>query len=234
MPIEAWFPVPIYYEDVPDAPALIDAALPHLYRISQGRPNRQPLVRGNAYSGSSSPDRAQYLFRFPELRPLFEMINSRAMIFARELGIDLTRENLYLGRSWVNILGPGGRIEAHSHIAATFSGAFYLKVPEPGGVLRFTDPKEAIRRDPHYSAASGSPFSSGQVDYPAAAGRLLLFPGYIRHGMVDENRADSDRVSLAFDYFSLSLDGMSPPPPPPALVARLWAQVDAEPEPTGE
>ncbi len=226
MPIEAWFPVPVFYEDVPDAGVLIDEVLPHLYRISAGRARHQPLVTGASYSGSNAPDRAQYLFRFPELRPLYEMINVRANQFARELGIDLTREHLYMGRSWVNILGKGGRIEAHNHVAATFSGAFYLKVPEPGGMLRFIDPKQPIRRDPHYSATPNL-FNVGHVDYPARVGRLLMFPGYAMHGMLEENPADDDRVSLSFDYFSLSLNGQSPPPPPPALVDRLWAQIEA-------
>lgn len=231
MPVEAWFPVPVYYEDVPDAEALVAEVLPHLYRISAGRSRHQPLVTGPAYSGSNAPTRAQYLHRFPELRPLYDMINQRALHFARELGLDLAKEHLYMGRSWVNILGRGGRIEAHNHVASTFSGAFYLQVPEPAGVLRFIDPKQPIRRDPQYAAATPNVFNVGHVDYPAKAGRLLMFPGYAMHGMLEENRADADRVSISFDYFSVSLSGQSPPPPPRSLVDKLWQQVDADEEP---
>ncbi|GDX81712.1 hypothetical protein LBMAG42_35230 [Deltaproteobacteria bacterium] len=225
MPIESWFPVPIFYERVPEARAIIDETLPHLYRISEGRRKHQPLVTGAAYTGSNAPDRAQYLFKFPELRPLYEMINVRANTYAKELGIDLDREHIYMGRSWVNILGKGGKIESHTHVAATFSGAFYLKLPDPAGVLRFIDPKQPIRRDPHY-AATPTLFNTGHVDYPVAEGLLLLFPGYAMHGMLDENPSDTDRVSLSFDYFSISLNGQSPPPPPKNLVDRLWKEID--------
>lgn len=230
MPIEAWFPVPIFYDDVADAQAIIDTVLPHLIRISHGRTKHQPLVTGPAYSGSNAPTRAQYLFRFPELRPLYDMVNHYALIYARELGLDLSREHLYMGRSWVNILQKGGRIQAHNHVASTFSGAFYLQVPEPAGVLRFMDPKQPIRRDPQF-AATPNPFNLGHVDYPAKTGRLLMFPGYAMHGMLEENQSETERISISFDYFSVSLSGQSPPPPPRSLVDALWAKVDADEEP---
>lgn len=227
MPVESWFPLPVFYDQVPEAPALIAEALPHLFRISAGKKTYQPLVTGSAYSGSNAPDLSQYLFKVPELRPLYEMINVRANEYARALGLDLEREHIYMGRSWVNILEQGGKIELHNHVAATFSGAFYLQVPEPGGVLRFTDPKSPVRRDPHILSAP-NPFSAGHVDYPAREGLLLLFPGYAMHGMVEPNLGDRPRVSLSFDYFSISLNGQSPPPPPRNLVDKLWKQLEGE------
>ncbi len=227
MPVESWFPLPVFYEQVPEAPGLIADALPHLFRVSAGKKTHQPLVTGAAYSGSNAPDLSQYLFKVPELRPLYEMINLRANEYARALGLDLEREHIYMGRSWVNILDQGGKIEMHNHVAASFSGAFYLQVPEPAGVLRFTDPKNPIRRDPHILAAP-TPFSAGHVDYPAREGLLLLFPGYAMHGMLDANRGDRPRVSLSFDYFSISLNGQSPPPPPRNLVDKLWKQLEGE------
>jgi uncharacterized protein (TIGR02466 family) len=228
MPVESWFPLPIFYEQVPEAPGIIAAVLPHLFRFSEGRPKYQPLVTGKAYSGSNAPDLAQYLYKVPELRPLYEMINTRANAFARALGIDLEREHLYMGRSWVNILDRGGKIESHNHVAATFSGAFYLQVPEPAGSLRFLDPKQPIKREPHVLAGP-NPWSTSQVDYPVREGLLLLFPGYAMHGMSDENASDVPRVSVSFDYFAVSLNGQSPPPPPRALVDKLWRQLEEDP-----
>lgn len=225
MPIEPWFPVPIFFERVPEARSIIEESLPHLVRISAGRTKYQPLVTGPSYSGSNAPDRSQYLFKFPELRTLFEMINVRANTYARELGIDLEREHIYMGRSWVNILEKGGKVESHSHVASMFSGVFYLQLPDPPGALRFIDPKQPFRRDPHY-AETATAFTTGHVDYPVSEGLLLLFPGYAMHGMVEENPGGRDRVSLSFDYFSISLNGQSPPPPPRALVDRLWKELE--------
>jgi uncharacterized protein (TIGR02466 family) len=225
MPVESWFALPVFYEQVPDSEALIAEALPHLHRVSAGRKTFQPLVTGDAYSGSNAPTLAQYLFKVPELRPLYEMINVRANEFARQLGFNLEREHIYMGRSWVNILQKGGRIQPHNHVASTFSGVFYLQVPEPAGMLRFTDPKQPLRRDPHLSGVA-SPFSAGHVDYPARNGLLLLFPGYAMHGMLEPHASDTPRVSVSFDYFSVSLNGQSPPPPSRQLVDKLWKQLE--------
>lgn len=227
MAMESWFSVPIYVEDLPGGAALCEQLLPFLYKLSEGRVKHQPMVTGNSYSGSNSPDLAQYLFRFPEMQPLYSLINDRASRYAHELGIDTTRENLFLGRSWVNILGQGGRIEPHNHMATIFSGAFYLKVPQQGMVLRFTDPKQAVRKDPIY-VGRGTPFNLGSVDYPVVPGRLILFPGYLMHGMIEPNPSDALRVSMSVDYYSVSLSGQSAPPPPRHVAERLWKQLDDE------
>lgn len=229
MPVESWFSVPVYVEDLPGAPELCDELLPFIRRVCAGRPNQQPLVTGGAYSGSNSPSIDQYLFRFPELHRLYAMINEHAAIYAREIGIDVEREHLYLGRSWVNILGRGGQVRPHNHMATVFSGAFYLKIPRSGTVLRFTDPKQVVRKDPWYTAGV-TPFNVTHVDYPVVKGRLVLFPGYLTHGMVDPNPDDDDRVSMSVDYFGTSLAGQSPPPPPRGVAERLWKQLDDEME----
>lgn len=229
MPVEPWFPVPVFAEDLPGAPALCEELLPFIRRVCQGRPNQQPLVTGAAYSGSNSPSVDQYLFRFPELHALYAMINERASMYARELGIDTAKENLYLGRSWVNILGRGGQVRPHNHMATVFSGAFYLKVPREGTVLRFVDPKQVVRKDPFYTSGI-TPYNLNYVDYPVTTGRLVLFPGYLTHGMVDPNPDDDERISMSVDYFSVSLSGQSAPPPPRAVAERLWKQLDDEME----
>jgi len=226
MPIESWFPVPIYSADVDGSEALNAAMIPVLRRETENGRNHQPLVTGPAYSGSNAPDRTQYLQRVPDLAPLYRAIHEHASRFARQLELDLKQEHLYLGRSWVNILGRGGRVEPHNHMTALFSGAYYLQVPESGSVLRFTDPKGSIRRDPQYAART-TPFHSTFVDYAVQPGRLLLFPGWLTHGMPGSNQSDGERISVAFDYFSVSLSGQSPPPPPTGLVERLWRELDS-------
>ena len=225
MPVEAWFPVPIYVARIEGAEALNSQMLPLLRRHSQGRPTHQPHVTGDSYSGSNAPTGAQYLQRQPDLAPLYRAIHPHAAQFARQLELDLKKEHLYLGRSWVNILGQGGRIEPHNHMATLFSGVYYLQTPDPTGVLRFWDPKKLIRRDPIYQQTK-NPFNVGHVDYRAEAGTLLMFPGWLMHGMPHPNDSSNERVSVAVDYFSVSLSGQSPPPPPTGLVEKLWRQLD--------
>jgi uncharacterized protein (TIGR02466 family) len=226
MPIESWFSTPIYIEQVPDADALIASCLPELQRIYAGRPNTQRMVTGDARSGSNAETSAHYLFLYPALKPLFAMINERATAFAQQLNLDLSREHLYLGRSWANLLKTGGRVQPHNHMASVFSGVFYLQVPQPDSVLRFVDPREPLRRDPRY--VGRTPFNVPWVDYRVRQGMLMLFPGYLNHGMLTPNLAEGERVSVSFDYYSVSLSGQSAPPPPRSLVDKLWRELEAD------
>ena len=225
MPVESWFPVPIYVADIDGADELNAAMLPILRAHSRDRTTHQPLVNGAAYSGSNAADSAQYLQRISALAPLYRAIHAHASRFARDLELDLKNEHLYLGRSWVNILGKGGHIDRHNHMAALFSGAYYLQVPDEDTVLRFTDPKELIRRDPLYSTRR-TPFNTSYVDFPVKAGRIVLFPGWLSHGMPRPHSSKQERVSVAMDYFSIALSGQSPPPPPVGLVEKLWRELD--------
>lgn len=221
MPVQGWFPVPIFHDRVSDAPLLADAS-ERVRRLTAGS-HTQPGVTGDADSGSNAANPAQYLFLHAELAPVFEAINARVGTFARELGIDLGRESLYLGRAWGNVLRAGSRIALHDHVAATISGVLYLDAA-PGTSLRFADPKSVVRKDPHFAAPNAYNFP--HVDYPVETGVLLLFPGYLRHGMNAVHTGEEPRVSLAFDYYSVSLDGRSPPPPPRWLVDKLWKKLE--------
>ena len=226
MPIEALFPTPLYRVDLPEAVALHDDLIPFLTSFARGRKNHQPQVTGPAYTGANAPDSAQYLHRAAALEPLIRIIHQHASQFIRELGLDTKSEQIYLGRSWVNILENGGHIQPHNHMAALFSGAYYLQVGEPSDTLRFTDPKSLIRRDPTYTGRP-TPYNLSSVDVPIRPGRLLLFPGWLTHGMPHPHRSQTPRITLAFDYYAVSLNGQSPPPPPTGLVDRLWKTLDA-------
>ena len=227
MPTESWFSTPIYFEDVPEAAQVIAEVLPHLRRIMAGQGSHQPHITGPARSGSNAETAAQYLFLFPELRPLFQLIHQRAVAFARQLALDVSREHLYLGRSWANFLETGGQIQPHNHMAAIFSGAFYLQVPEEGTALRFVDPRTPLRRDPLY-AGQQTQFNTAYVDFPVRPGALLLFPGYLTHGMLAPSTAAAERISVSFDYYSVSLSGQSAPPPPREVVDRLWKMLEED------
>lgn len=226
MPIHDLFPTPLYRVDLPEALGMHADIIPFLLAFARGRHSHQDQVTGPAYTGANSPDAAQYLHRMPELEPLIRRIHHHATNFIRELALDTRSEQIYLGRSWVNILETGGRIEPHNHMAALFSGVYYLQTGDSPDTLRFVDPKLTIRRDPTYTGKA-TPYNLGTVDIPIQPGRLLLFPGWLSHGMPRPHASNAPRITLAFDYYSVSLNGQSPPPPPRGVVDRLWKALDA-------
>jgi uncharacterized protein (TIGR02466 family) len=223
--IASWFPSPIAHEDLPEAAELHRELAPLLLRLGAVQGRHQPQIRGEATSGANAPDVTQYLHLVPSLAPLFRALFQRVPGFLQALGVDLSRERPYLGRSWVNVLQPGAAIERHHHANALVSAAYYVQVPE-GDVLRFLDPRAPLRRDPQLTGLS--PFTAPWVDYPVREGRLLLFPGWLEHGMPAAHGGEGLRVSVSFDVYSVSLSGMSPPPPPADAVAGLWQTLESQ------
>lgn len=220
MQVEGWFPTPVGFEDLPEADGLRAHVGPIPRRIAARQGNPQPQVLGYATTGANAPDATQYLFLLDPLRPLFDAIMARVPAFLAAQGVDLDRERVFLGRAWVNRLDRGARIERHHHAAALASGVYYVDAPETGTTLRFLDPRAPLVRDPTYRHAS--PYTQRTVDYPVRPGRLLLFPGWLEHGMPAPHDDDHPRLSVAFDLYTTSLAGTSPPPTPPDVATPLW------------
>jgi uncharacterized protein (TIGR02466 family) len=226
MQVEGWFPTPIGFEDLPEAAELERDVGPLLRRIAEQQGNRQPQVLGTATTGANAPDITQYLFLLEPLRPLFDAILRRVTAFLDANGVDRTREHVTLGRAWVNRLERGARIDRHHHAAALVSGVYYLDAPATGTSLRFLDPRAPHVRDPHLAHAT--PFNQRAVVYPVRPGRLLLFPGWLEHGMATPHDDDAPRLSVAFDIYTTSLSGTSPPPTPPEVADSLWQALRAQ------
>jgi uncharacterized protein (TIGR02466 family) len=226
MQVEGWFPTPIGFEDLPEAAEFARSVGPLLRRVAEIQGNPQPQVLGTATTGANAPDITQYLFLLDPLRPLFDAILRHVTAFLDANGVDRTREHVTLGRAWVNRLDRGARIERHHHVAALVSGVCYVDAPATGTSLRFLDPRAPHVRDPQFAHAT--PFNQRTVAYPVRPGRLLLFPGWLEHGMATPHEDDTPRLSVAFDIYATSLSGTSPPPTPPEVAEPLWRALRAQ------
>ena len=77
----------------------------------------------------------------------------------------------------------------HTHPNATVSGVYYVNVPEGSGDLFFEDPRGAL-----------PPFGNRHIVKPQA-GKILLFPPWLVHGVAPSCGVSSDnpRISLSFN-----------------------------------
>jgi uncharacterized protein (TIGR02466 family) len=92
--------------------------------------------------------------------------------------------------AWANVHEQGGFNTQHLHPHNTFSGAYYLSVPDGAGPIVFRDPRYAALMNP-----------IGPADESAIlpkAGQLLIFPSWLEH-RVEINQANAQRVSIAFN-----------------------------------
>ncbi len=96
------------------------------------------------------------------------------------------RVRFILGDVWINQSPPGAYNTMHTHTFSNISVVIYLKAPPKCGQILFPDPF------PYYSAAE-SPYA-----VTPQKGLGLMFNSRLPH-MVDINRSEEDRVSIALN-----------------------------------
>lgn len=101
------------------------------------------------------------------------------------------RDDFRITASWMTRLEPGQYAIAHQHGHADMSGVYYYKTNGEEGNLYFMNPA---------LAATTSVWSQARNchDIQPIQGSMLLFPGYLIHG-IKTNTSDQDRLSLSFN-----------------------------------
>ena len=123
----------------------------------------------------------------PTVKKLFEqVIQWTSQKFKHSLIIPHSVPGMENNGFWFNQMPPESKTGLHDHKSASFlSGVYYLKVPENSGNIIFEE-GENIR------------------EIQSIEGNLLLFSPSLMH-RVTENRSASERVSLAFNLYTLPL-----------------------------
>jgi uncharacterized protein (TIGR02466 family) len=205
MPIETWFPLAIYYEDLVDAPQhqqdLVDAVL-QLERDGAERRNYPEMAWTGDLHG------VEQIHTNPRFSWIVRQVELHTAIYLQELGVDLSKVDLYIQRAWPIVSRMEQEVGSHCHNTAHISAVYYLQVPTAGtydpGRLVFFDDARVNEVSPGLGSentdivAEDNYFNQLQIAYPPVAGRLLLFPAKQRHA-VTMNETEELRVSLSFD-----------------------------------
>lgn len=96
-------------------------------------------------------------------------------------------------QSWLNKHGRGGKTLEHNHNFVTFGVAAYISLPPGSGYIEFKDPLEY-----HKSSFPIYPEESLYKELPAETGDVIIFPGWMRH-RVQENQTDNERIVLTMN-----------------------------------
>ena len=108
------------------------------------------------------------------------------------------------GEGWVNINPKHGFNVPHDHPGYTWSGVYYVVVPEKNdkdsrsGSIELLDPRTNTAAMASDIARKSSYFSPKRTLTPKN-GMILIFPSYLRH-WVYPNDEDEDRISMAFNF----------------------------------
>jgi len=99
----------------------------------------------------------------------------------------------YRMTSWITSNSKGQYAPVHNHLNADISGVYYYQTNQKDGSIFFVSPALVM---------TNSIFTkfSNNIYVKPEEGKLLLFPGWLQHG-VATNTTDSVRSSLAFNIY---------------------------------
>jgi uncharacterized protein (TIGR02466 family) len=100
----------------------------------------------------------------------------------------------YMVTSWFSLFQEHQYGQVHNHGNADVSGCYYVETSGDDGDLFFEDPRPANESNYVFSGR----YMAGRRPYTPKVGQLIMFPGYILHG-IKTNSKKTDRVSLSFN-----------------------------------
>lgn len=116
--------------------------------------------------------------------------------YLQAIGSDVgtSRSPEYKIVSWMTLNGNRSYAHTHNHYDADISGCYYFKTTGEDGSIFFTTPNKVLSTSycfRHYHT---------RATFKPSPGMILLFPGWLEHG-VQTNNTDNERISIAFNIY---------------------------------
>jgi len=197
--IETLFPTRIYRSRIDDA-SMIQELEEACHALALDDEAGQKWCDKNGYPGYTSYASLNDLpWRFPIFKVLTKLVDQHVKAFAKALEFELGGGKLVMDSLWVNMLPEGGAHAAHIHPNSVISGTFYVRMPKGAAALRLEDPRHMMMMAAPPKKAKAARDNQPFVSIPSEPGTLLLWESWLRHD-VPVNRAESERISVSFNY----------------------------------
>jgi len=143
-------------------------------------------------------------------------VSDAAIRMARRISFFEGREGADIDwtmRMWANVSPPGALNTSHAHPGVLWAAVYYVDMgaapgEAAGGELYFEDPRfpVTVATFPGFRAIGidGEP-QPVERSLPTEAGDMVLFPGFVRHG-VRPNGGSRDRISIAMNLYARAPD----------------------------
>ena len=122
------------------------------------------------------------------LKKLSNEIDRHLSQYCKELKFSKRR---YKIDAWFSRFEYGNYAHIHNHGYADISGVYYYRSNLNDGNLFFVSPNP-------YLDGSSMCFSRGRANYESTPGSIMMFPGWLKHG-VYTNTTDNTRISISFN-----------------------------------
>ncbi len=213
MAIETWFPLAIYYEDLPDAAVHNPAMLETILDLEASGYARRAYF-DMAWTGDLHG--VQQIHLDPRFAWIVSQVEKHAVDYLTALGVDLGQVSMYIQRAWPIVARQEQAVGDHMHNTAHVSAVYYVAVPDkqmgdPGSLVFLDDARvnevcPGLGSENTNIVDETNYFNQLQVAYTPVAGRLMLFPAKQRHG-VTSNETEALRVSVSFDIVLTAATG---------------------------
>lgn len=214
MPIDAWFPLVIYYVDLETSAARKEALVKRVLELHKdAEPQRTSAT--SAWTGDIH--NVERIHCDPAFDWITEEVGRHGFEYLKQLGHDLSRIDLHIQRAWPVIAAKNQWVAKHTHPSAHLSAVYYLASPheKQGGELRFLNESRPNELCPGIgSSMTGGYREYNFTNYQSASyqpveGRLVIFPSKQSHDVVAHD-SDEPRISLSYDLVITSREGASP------------------------
>ncbi|NIW86171.1 MAG: hypothetical protein GWN09_06160 [Gammaproteobacteria bacterium] len=186
------FPTTLLSCQLPDFERLNEGLLTYIEKLHAAAPDGR--TRSNVLGWQSG----NLDFDVPAVGQFATLVLERA----REYGLAHSwrfpsHMQLVMREIWANVSGAHAYNNVHNHPNSLLSGVYYVKVQDDCGDLIVADPrKQASVMQPEYTERN--PMNSTMHTFPPEAGRLIIFPSWLDHG-VNSNLSGADRISMSFN-----------------------------------
>ena len=129
MPIDTWFPLAIYYEDLPAAAHHKQSLIEAVLQLEQEghAPRNYPEM---AWTGDLHG--VEKIHTDPRFAWIVQQVEAHTVTYLKELGLDLSWVDLFIQRAWPVVSRHQQEVGAHCHNTANISAVVLRRRPQIG------------------------------------------------------------------------------------------------------
>lgn len=146
-----------------------------------------------------------YIFN-TKLKNLKEFCEQHIKNYVKEVFNPKEEIDFYITQSWINVIEPGGNIQAHWHSNSIISGVFYISAEE-GDTITFGDPNMKLKDMIQFDPIEYNIWNTFNGSIPSRNNELILFPSWLEHSVNSNEKATTDRISISFNTFAKGIFG---------------------------
>ena len=189
--IHLFFPTPVWKSQLDEFKELNNTLYNYITNLEKMDPKG---LKKSTIGGWHSPN---FDLKHEEPRLFINSINSGLSESFKDMGWDVTNQEIKITSMWSVINRTGNANARHIHPNSFLSAAYYVKAPDNCGDIMFHDPRSAAvyRRA---KIANDNILNTSEILITPKEGLLVLFPSYLQHS-VQSNESGKERVVISFN-----------------------------------